>query len=90
VVYSQLAYKFHEGMLGSLGTGGLFASMQRAVYGRLSAPVDVYAIGTNWFMQGNNSKMSLQYENRPTLGNPTDLAQTGRASSVTFQYQIFF
>jgi len=90
VIYGQAAYKFRNDLFGSFGTGGVFIAIQHGIYGRLSEAMDVYIAGINWFIQGHNSKMSLQFENRPTYENPTDLEQTGRASTITYQYQVFF
>jgi hypothetical protein len=52
----------------------------------------VFDAGVNWLIKGHNSKISLDYQNRPTytLDANKDVKASTRKSSVTLQYQIFF
>jgi hypothetical protein len=52
----------------------------------------VYAVGMNWLIKGHNSKLSLDYQLRPTY-TPVgaDLVKdSGLKSQVVLQYQIMF
>lgn len=48
--------------------------------------------GVNWLIKGHNSKISLDYQNRPTfnLDANKNVAVGSRKSCVTMQYQIYF
>jgi hypothetical protein len=50
----------------------------------------VMDVGLNWFINGHKSKLSLDYQNRPTyFKSGTDIKTGPRRGSVTLQYQIF-
>ncbi len=89
VVYGQLAYRFPPNQLGNAGTWGMFTAVQKARLDAIEKPVRVYTAGLNWFMDGHRQKLSLEYANRPTYGSPFNLSTTGRAYSLTLQYQVF-
>ncbi len=50
----------------------------------------IYEAGINWFINGHKSKMTLNYQNRPTfvLDSSGQPASDQRRSCVVFQYQI--
>lgn len=54
----------------------------------------IFDAGVNWFMAGHRSKISLDYQNRPTFVTTItnkDVVSTGpRKGTVTLQYQIMF
>lgn len=53
----------------------------------------IFDAGLNWFINGHRSKISLDYQNRPTFyteGPDKDVVVGKRKSSVTLQYQIMF
>lgn len=89
VVYGQCAYKFPEKTLGNYETFGFFGSFQRSDLERIEKVVWVYTTGLNWFLDGHKQKISLEYSSRPTYGSLSNLNQTGRASCITLQYQMF-
>ena len=45
----------------------------------------------NWLLKGHNSKISLDFQNRPVYQNGSDgrLNSSGRRGSLTLQYQVF-
>lgn len=91
VWYGQCGYLMRQDLLGTKGTLMPYASVQMANYQRLSQTIGIYNIGVNGLIKGHNSKMSLDYQNRPTCQNGTNgqLALTDRRSSLTLQYQVF-
>ena len=91
VVYAQAGYKLKEGLLGSQGTLMPFASFQHSDYQRLEGAMNLYNLGVNWLIKGNNGKLTLNYENRPVYKASTvanELAKDGRKGSWILQYQI--
>jgi len=53
--------------------------------------MNLYNLGVNWIIKGNNSKLTLNYENRPIYKNGTDaneLVKDGRKGSWILQYQV--
>jgi hypothetical protein len=91
-IYAQAGYKFKNDLLGD-GHGTLmpYASWTHSNYERLADPVDVYDVGINWLISGHNSKLSLDYQSRPTFGfdGNGDIRKERRKSQVTLQYQVF-
>ncbi|HEY5824421.1 MAG TPA: hypothetical protein VIT44_08655 [Cyclobacteriaceae bacterium] len=93
VIYAQVGYKFKDNLLGE-GNGTLmpYATVQSAKYDRLDKQMNVYDVGVNWLIKGHTSKISLDYQLRPTYSpQGTDLIRdSGMKSQVVLQYQIFF
>jgi len=91
VIYSQLGYLFARDLLGTNGTLMPYASAQIADYQRLNKTMGVYAVGVNWLINGHNSKMTLDYQNRPYYQAATtgQLNPQGRRGTLTLQYQVF-
>jgi hypothetical protein len=52
----------------------------------------VFNAGLNWLIKGHNSKISIDYQNRPTffVDANNNKVLGSRKSAVTLQYQIFF
>jgi hypothetical protein len=52
----------------------------------------VFDVGVNWLIYGNNSKITLNYQNRPYFApNATgDLVRNSRLGEVVVQYQVSF
>jgi hypothetical protein len=69
-----------------------YATLQSATYDRLDKPMNVFDVGVNWLIKGHNSKITLDYQSRPTYSpSGTDLILDGaRKSQVVVQYQILF
>lgn len=71
-----------------------YLSTQVAYYKALqNLPMTVFNIGMSGFLNGHQSKWSIDYQNRPTyygVLNSTSLYQGKRKGCLTVQYQIFF
>ena len=94
IVYAQLGYLFPKNLLGEKN-GQLmpYASIQYSdLQGLQHKAMIVFDTGLNWLVKGHNSKISINYQNRPTyyLNNINDVIPGKRKSAVTFQYQISF
>ncbi|MFO0358445.1 MAG: hypothetical protein ACK50A_15945 [Sphingobacteriaceae bacterium] len=92
-LYAQIGYLLPKKLLGETN-GQLmpYASAQYADYAGLhNKAMVVYDAGVNWFIKGHQSKLTLNYENRPTfyLDTNKDPQRGIRKSSVVLQYQIF-
>jgi hypothetical protein len=92
VAYLQTAYKLKDGLLGSQGTLQPFADLQYAKYDRLNDKMYVFDIGIHWLLYGNNSKVTLNYQNRPYFEQDANgaLVQRARRGELVLQYQIAF
>jgi hypothetical protein len=89
VVYAQFGYLLKKDLLGEgIGTLMPYASVMSADYTRLQDRMNVIDVGVNWLIKGHNSKLTLDYQNRPTYG--TTYNKTGNKSQVVLQYQVFF
>jgi len=93
IIYSQVGYLLNKELLGS-GNGALmpYATIQTASYDRLDKKMTVVDFGVNWFINGNESKLTLDFQNRPTFsltGNNL-IRNPGRKSQYVLQYQFFF
>ncbi len=92
VIYSQVGYLLKKDFLGD-GNGTLmpYASIMSAKYDRLKDQMNVYTIGLNWLMKGHTSKLTLDYQVRPTYAQQgTDLVKNSNRGQAVLQYQIFF
>lgn len=92
VIYAQVGYLMRKDLLGENGTLMPYATIQSADYERLDKQMTVYDVGVNWLIKGHNSKISLDYQLRPTY-SPVGtelLMDSGMRSQVVVQYQILF
>jgi hypothetical protein len=89
ILYAQSGYKFRKDLLGDQGTLQLYAAVQYAKYERLNDPMVLVDVGINWLLYGNNSKFTLNYQNRPIYG-AADLKSSSRKGECVLQYQIAF
>ncbi|SKC45156.1 hypothetical protein [Ohtaekwangia koreensis] len=92
VLYTQIGYLLKKDLLGE-GNGTLmpYASLMSADFDRLDDNMNVWDVGVNWFIKGHSSKITLDYQNRPTYENQSgDYVKTGNKGQVLLQYQIFF
>jgi hypothetical protein len=92
VGYLQTAYKFRDKLLGDQGTLQPFVDLQYSRYDRLKDAMYVFDIGVNWLIYGNNSKITLNYQNRPyfTPNANGDLVQNSRLGEWVVQYHVSF
>ena len=92
ILYAQVGYKFKDDLFGSQGTLQVYGNCQYAIYNALSDPMLLWDAGVNWLIKGHNSKITLDYQNRPyfTENNVGQLKQANRYGQVVLQYQIAF
>ncbi len=90
--YLQTAYKFREKLLSDQGTLQPYFDFQYSHYDRLADPMYVFDIGVNWLIYGNNSKITLNYQNRPYFAPDSNgaLVQNSRLAEWVIQYQVAF
>jgi hypothetical protein len=88
VFYGQVAYLLPQTLLGEKG-GQLqpYADMMYANYDRLNDKMIVWEAGFNWLIEGNRSKISLGYQDRPIF-SITDAKETTRKGMIVLAYQI--
>lgn len=91
VIYSQVGYLFRQDLLGSVGTLLPYAQAQIGKYDRVNGSMGVYNAGLNWLIRGHNSKLTLDYQNRPYYqALPSgQLDAQGRRGQLVLQYQVF-
>ena len=66
-----------------------YITLQTASYDRLDRQMTVFNVGANWMMNGNISKVSLDYQNRPVyslVGN--DLIKKLFSAKGRFFYPV--
>ena len=92
VGYLQTAYKFKDHLFGEQGTLQPYFDMQLAHYDRLSDPMFVFDVGVNWLIYNNNSKITLNYQNRPYFApdNNGALVENSRFGQWVIQYHVSF
>lgn len=91
VVYGQYGYKFKDDLLGKQGTLQPYFTHLNAKYQALKSTVNVFHVGVNWLIAGQNSKLSLDYQLRPIFKNRVDgvyADPTMRKGQFVLQYQI--
>lgn len=93
VLYIQAGYLMKKDLLGE-GNGTLmpYFTLQSAKYDRLDSQMNVWDFGVNWFIKGHASKITLDYQLRPTYSiNGTALTRdASMKSQAVLQYQFFF
>jgi hypothetical protein len=93
VIYTQVGYLLKKDLFGE-GNGTLmpYVSLQSAKYDRLDKQMNVWNFGMNWFIKGHTSKITLDYQLRPTYSpNGAALERNSAArSQAVVQYQFFF
>ena len=90
--YLQTAYKFKDQLFGKQGTIQPFIDLQYSKYDTLNDPMYVFDIGANWLIYGNNSKVTINYQNRPYFAENSmgALVENKRLGEVVIQYQVMF
>jgi hypothetical protein len=89
----QVGYKFKNDLLGSYGTLMPYAMFQATQYYNFSSEMFMYHVGVNWLLKGQNSKISLDYQDRPYFSRDVpsgNINQTARRGMVVLQYQVSF
>ncbi len=91
--YAQVGYLFKKDLLGEgYGTLMPYATVQGAKFDRLDKQMNVYDLGLNWLIKGHTSKITLDWQLRPTYSVAgADLIKDNKMKNqLTLQYQIFF
>ena len=94
LIYGQFAYLFRNNLLGSQGTLQPYLSFDYADYKKIKTPFLIYDVGVNWIQNGQNSKISFDYQSRPIFisdpnGNEIEL-KSARRGCLVLQYQVMF
>ena len=91
VVYGQVGYLLPQSLLGEKGQLQPYLAATYANYERLEKPATTVDLGINWLISGHNSKLSINYQNRPTyrLGTDNAVEADNRKGCVVVQYQVF-
>jgi hypothetical protein len=93
VIYAQFGYLLKKDLLGEThGTLMPYVTYQSSNYERLDKQMTVYDVGVNWFLKGHSSKLTLDYQLRPTytpVGNAL-IQDAGMKGQLVLQYQFFF
>jgi len=87
--YGQIGYLMPKDLLGG-NNGQLmpYFSWVSADYQALHNQVNVFNVGINWLIKGHNSKITMDYQNRPIFAN--DGNKIGNRGQYVLQYQIAF
>ena len=88
--FTQIGYLFPQNLLSTWGTLQMYSCMQYSSYDVLIKPMIMLEGGVNWILDGNRSKISFNYQNRPIynkdlIGNYSIIDHKGM---FTMQYQI--
>jgi len=68
-----------------------FSSAQFSFYQMLGYKLDwVSHIGVQFLILGHKSKISLDWQNRPSFYNDATIKEGNRKNQLVLQYQIFF
>jgi hypothetical protein len=81
--YMQVGYKLSQKMANLNFMP--YASMQRSYYTALKVPMNFFEAGLNILMDGNNSKLTIGYQDRPVFKSAGDLYT--RKGSLILQLQ---
>jgi hypothetical protein len=94
VIYAQFGYLLRKNLLGEeYGTLMPYVTYQGATYDRLDKQMSVVNIGANWFIKGHNSKLTLDYQMRPTYSQQISgdlIKDNSIKGQLVLQYQFFF
>ena len=93
IQYAQVGYLLPRKILGE--TNGLlqpYLAYTRSDFDRLGTgnAATLYDIGANWLINGNNAKLTLNYQNRPVFSENSDgvINKGGRKNALILQYQV--
>lgn len=85
--FVQAGYKFKDDLIGKT-TLMPYASLQHSNFERLNQAMNFWDMGVTWLLSGQNSKLTLSYQNHPVYNNAGDKITT--KNSLLLQYQVFF
>lgn len=89
-LYAHTGYKLKNGLLGNRGTLQPYACAQYSSFQLLKDPMLMYEAGVNWLIEGNRSKITLHYQDRPVfnLNATNDYVVATRKGMVVVQFQV--
>lgn len=92
VIYVQFGYLLPEKFLRGSHRIMPYASFTSGDYDRLNGlRSNVYNAGINYYINGHQSKFSLDWQNRPTFAVESgEVVKGDRLNNVVLQYQIYF
>jgi hypothetical protein len=71
-----------------------YVTLQSSKLDRLDKQMNVWDFGVNWLIKGHTSKITLDYQIRPTYSglatDPVLIKDSGTKNQVVIQYQFFF
>lgn len=85
-LYSQVAYKFPKKILKSDFMP--YVALQRSYYDALNLPMNFFECGFNLLLDGNNSKVTIGYQNRPVFDHSGELLSRKGAIALQMQTAI--
>lgn len=90
VVYTQLGYMLPSKTIGLTNRWMPYASATFASFERLNGlSTNTFNLGINYYLNGNKSKLSLDYQNRPTYKVENSQIKSGeRFGTLTLQMQV--
>lgn len=92
-LYAQLGYKFRDDLIPKNGTIQPYVATQIGLFQALDQPMVMVEGGVNVFITGtHNSKLSLNYQNRPIFSTAASgkALESDRRSMAVIQYQVTF
>jgi hypothetical protein len=90
-IYTQLAYLLPKHICKGKIRIMPYSSAQFSFYQMLGYKLDwVSHIGVQFLILGHKSKISLDWQNRPSFYNDTTIKEGNRKNQLVLQYQIFF
>ncbi|MBU6342496.1 MAG: hypothetical protein KGS48_13460 [Bacteroidetes bacterium] len=92
VIYAQFGFLLPKGLLGNGHKLMPYGSLTAAKYDRLNGLwANTLDLGINYFILGHKSKITLDWQNRPTFKVQNNaVASDKRRNTLNLQYQIFF
>ncbi|MEZ4804983.1 MAG: hypothetical protein R2852_05740 [Bacteroidia bacterium] len=91
-LYCQLGYLFPRKVLGEKIRLMPYASVTLSKFDRLNSEgMELYNAGLNWLIKEHRSKISIDWQNRPTyfLNSNMDVQSGERRNQIVLQYQIY-
>ena len=91
VVYTQVGYLLPSKTASMANRIMPYGAVTIASYDRLGGnPATTINLGVNYYLQGNKSKLSLDYQSRPSFETKNGEVISGqRLSTLTLQFQLF-
>jgi hypothetical protein len=88
--FVQMGYKFKDQLFSKWGTLQPYVSIQTSQFKLINNRMNLYNVGLNWLIDGAQSKISIDLQNRPiyTLNDVSKWQSTSRKGMVVVQYQV--